>query len=163
MYNHAPQGYVCPYCLFVQGRPNDLVPLAASDIVARTGRLTAFIATRKWTNNPGHVLIIPNEHFENIFDLPASLAEEIQTLTQSIALAMKAEYRCDGITIRQQNEPAGDQHIWHYHLHVIPRYENDDFNNSRRVPFEASERAIFAEKLKSGLTIIQPALSLQTQ
>lgn len=52
---------------------------------------------------------------------------------------MKAEYHCDRITNRQHNEPAGDQHIWHYHLHVIPRYSGDDFYNSKRVPFEASE------------------------
>ena len=148
MYNHAPSEYICPYCLFVQGKENDQIPLEQTDIVFRTADLTAFIATRNWINNKGHVLIIPNEHFENIFDLPSALSEQLHTLTKNIALAMKAEYQCDGITIRQHNEPAGDQHIWHYHLHVIPRYKDDDFHNSQRAPFEASERVEYAQKLK---------------
>jgi histidine triad (HIT) family protein len=62
---------------------------------------------------------------------------------------MKAEYQCDGIMLRQQNEPAGDQSIWHYHLHVIPRYQNDDFYNSRKSPFEVDERADYAQRLRN--------------
>lgn len=148
MYNHAPPEYVCPYCLLVRGGENNQTPLKQTDIVFHTTDLTAFIATRKWPNNQGHVLIIPNEHFENIFDLPLVLSGQIHSLTRGVALAMKAEYQCDGITIRQHNEPAGDQHIWHYHLHVIPRYQNDDFHNTQRGPFEASDRAKYAQKLK---------------
>ena len=148
MYNHAPPEYACPYCSFVHGKENDQIPLEQTDIVFQTADLTAFIATRIWINNQGHVLIIPNEHFENIFDLPLALSEQFHSLTKNVALAMKAEYQCDGITIRQQNESAGDQHVWHYHLHVIPPYQNDDFQNSQRVPFEASERAEYAQKLK---------------
>jgi len=149
MYNHASPEYICPYCLLVQGKENNQILLKQTDIVFQTADSTAFIATRKWTNNQGHVLIIPNEHFENIFDLPLVLSQQIHSLTRDIALAMKAEYQCDGITIRQHNEPAGDQHIWHYHLHVIPRYQNDDFHNAQRVPFEANERAKYAQKLKN--------------
>ena len=155
MYNHAPPEYICPYCLFVQGKENNQIPLEQTDIVFQTADLTAFIATRKWNNNQGHVLIIPNEHFENIFDLPLMISEQILSLTKNVALAMKAEYHCDGITIRQNNEPAGDQHIWHYHLHVIPRYKDDDFHNSQRVLFEASERAEYAQKLKNCLNNFQ--------
>ncbi len=148
MYNHAPSEYACPYCLFVQGKGNDQIPLAKTDLVVQTTDLTAFIATRKWIHNQGHVLLIPNQHFENIFDLPSSLAKPFHALTRNIALAMKSEYRCDGITILQRNEPAGNQHVWHYHLHIIPRYNDDDFQNSTRVAFEASERAEYAYKLR---------------
>ncbi len=151
MYNHAPSEYICPYCSFVQGKENVQIPLAQTDIVFQSADLTAFIATRKWINNQGHVLIIPNQHFENIFDLPVTLAEQFHILTKKIALAMKADYKCDGITIRQHNEPAGDQHIWHYHLHVIPRYKDDEFHNSPRVLFDVSERAEYARKLKKWL------------
>lgn len=151
MYNHAPSGYICPYCLLVQGKENNQFPLVQNDIIFQSADLTAFIATRKWINNPGHVLVIPNEHFENIFDLPSKLAEQFHVLTKNIALAMKAEYRCDGITIRQHNEPAGDQHIWHYHLHIIPRFKDDGFHNSHRVAFEASERAKYAQMLINSL------------
>jgi histidine triad (HIT) family protein len=107
------------------------------------------MATRKYPNNQGHVLIIPNKHFENIYDLPVDISSKIHALSRDVALAMKSEYQCDGILLRQHNEPAGDQNIWHYHLHVIPRYQNDDFYNSRKSPFEVDERAEFSQKLKN--------------
>jgi histidine triad (HIT) family protein len=107
------------------------------------------MATRKYPNNQGHVLIIPNEHVENIYDLPLVLLSNIHALGKDIALAMKSEYHCDGVLICQHNEPAGDQNIWHYHLHVIPRYQNDSFHDAQKVPFEAAEREAYAQRLKS--------------
>ena len=147
MYNHAPLDYVCPFCLFVQGKESDQTQLKQNDIVFQTTDVTAFMATRRWLNNQGHVLIIPNEHFENIYDLPLSTSSKIYALSRNIALAMKSEYQCDGVMLRQHNEPAGDQNIWHYHLHVIPRYQNDDFYNTQKNPFAARERALYAQKL----------------
>ena len=149
MYNHAPPDYLCPFCLLVLGEESPASQLKQTDIVFQTADVTAFMATRKYPNNPGHVLIIPNEHLENIYDLSLDLATKIQALSRDIALAMKSEYQCDGILLRQHNEPAGDQNIWHYHLHVIPRYLNDDFHNAQKFPFEAAERAEYAQKLRS--------------
>ena len=147
MYNHAPLEYDCPFCLLVQGKESLQGQLKQTDIVFRTADVTAFMATRKYPNNQGHVLVIPNEHFENIYDLPLALSSKIHILSRDIALAMKAEYQCDGITLRQHNEPAGDQNIWHYHLHVIPRYQNDDFHCAQKTPVEVNERALYAQKL----------------
>lgn len=149
MYNHAPPEYICPFCLLVQGKESAQSQLIQTDIVLQTVDVTAFMATRKYPNNQGHVLIIPNEHFENIYDLPVALSSKIHSISRDIALAMKAEYQCDGILIRQHNEPAGDQNIWHYHLHVVPRYQNDDFHNAQKRPFEADERAEYAQRLRN--------------
>lgn len=149
MYNHAPPEYLCPFCLLIQGKESAESQLKQADIVFQSADVTAFMATRKYPDNQGHVLIVPNEHFENIYDLPLALASKVHSLSRDVALAMKAEYRCDGIMIRQHNEPAGDQNIWHYHLHVIPRYQNDDFHSAQKSPFEAGERARYARRLKN--------------
>lgn len=149
MYNHAPPEYICPFCLLIQGKENIQTELKQTDIVFQTADSTAFMATRKYPNNQGHVLVIPNEHFENIYDLPLALSAKIHLLGRDIALAMKAEYQCDGIMLRQHNEPAGDQNIWHYHLHIIPRYKNDDFHSAQKMPFEANDRAKYAQKLRN--------------
>lgn len=149
MYCHAPLEYICPFCLLVQNKENSQSQLKQTDIVFQNSAVTAFMATRKYPNNQGHVLIIPNEHFENIYDLPLDLSSKVHMLSREIALAMKSEYQCDGILIRQHNEPAGDQNIWHYHLHVIPRYQDDNFYSTQRVPFEADERAKYAQELRS--------------
>ena len=149
MYHHAPLDYICPFCLLVQGLESSESQLKPTDIVSQTPQATAFMATRKYPNNPGHVLVIPNKHFENMYDLPLDLSSKIHALSREIALAMKSEYLCDGILVRQHNEPAGDQHVWHYHLHVIPRYRDDNFYSTQKVPFEADDRARYAQKLRS--------------
>jgi len=136
----------------VQNIKCDHNQLQQSDIVHKNEAVTAFMATRRFPNNQGHVLLIPNQHFENIYDLPDEIGAQIHALTRKIALAMKTVYRCDGILIRQQNEPAGGQHIWHYHLHVIPRYANDDFDFSQKESFPTRERAIYAQMLRNGIT-----------
>ena len=151
MYNHAPPGYVCPFCLLVRRMENPDTQLKQTDIVFQTTEATAVMATRKWPNNPGHVLIIPNRHYENIYDLPVAAAVEIHLLSQRIAMVMKAEYCCDGITLQQSNEPAGDQRIWHYHLHVIARYNNDDFHHAQKESFSPDLRAEHAQKLRDWL------------
>lgn len=149
MYNHAPQEYRCPFCLLVQGKEELQNELKQTDIILQTAEITAFVATRKYPNNQGHVLIIPNEHFENIYDLPLALSSKIHALSRDIALAMKTEYQCDGILLRQHNEPAGDQNIWHYHLHVIPRYLHDGFHSTQKTAFEPHERVKYAQKLRN--------------
>ena len=53
---------------------------------------------------------------------------------------MKESYGCEGISLHQYNEPAGNQDVWHYHLHVIPRWPNDDlyanYKNEKFIPKE---------------------------
>lgn len=114
------------------------------------------MAARRFPNNQGHVLVIPNPHFENIYDLPVKFTSPIQELARAVAFAMKATYHCDGILIRQHNEPDGGQHIWHYHLHIIPRYENDDFYRGQKQAFPRSERAAYAQMLKNWIKENEP-------
>jgi histidine triad (HIT) family protein len=134
--------------MLIQNREHAGNLLKQTDIVLQSRDVTAFMATRKYPGNTGHVLIIPNEHFENIYDLPLNLSSKIHALSREIALAMKAEYSCDGIMLLQHNEPAGDQNIWHYHLHVIPRFQDDDFYNAQKIPFEVNERTLYAQNLR---------------
>jgi histidine triad (HIT) family protein len=149
MYTHAPLEYVCPFCLLAQGKESVQTQLKQTDIVFQSADVTAFMATKKYPNNQGHVLIIPTEHFENIYDLPLDISAKIHAVSRDVSLAMKSGYHCDGIMLRQHNEPAGDQNIWHYHLHVIPRYNNDDFHNAQKSSFDFEERAQYAQKLKN--------------
>jgi histidine triad (HIT) family protein len=133
----------------VQGIENEHNEVKQTDIVYQNTQVTAFIAIRKWTNNIGHVLVIPNSHFENIYNLPTDVAIEIHKAAKAVALTMKEVYACDGILLRQHNEPAGEQNIWHYHLHVIPRYDNDNLHLSQKQPFPINERIEYALKLKA--------------
>ncbi len=88
--------------------------------------MTASVSPRWWPNNPGNIIIVPNQHFEHIYDLPTRYAHCIQDTAKEVAIAFKEVYKCDGVSTRQHNEPAGGQDVWHYHLHVFPRYEGDN-------------------------------------
>ena len=147
MYNHSSEDYICPLCLFVQGIENEHNAIKPTDLIFQNETVTAFIGLRSWPNNPGHVLTIPNAHYENIYDLPLSVATEIHKTARAIALAMKGSYGCDGVMLIQRNEPAGGQRAWHYHVHIIPRYKNDHWDLTQRQPFPAAERAEYARKL----------------
>ena len=149
MYNHAPKDYICPFCLVVQGIENEHVWTKQDEIIYRDECITAFISAGCWPNNKGHVLVIPNEHYENVYDLPDDLAAKIHAFSRRAALALKEVYRCGGVSTRQHNEPCGNQDVWHYHLHVFPRYENDDLYRTSRERLPDEERKRYAKKLRA--------------
>lgn len=151
MYHHAPQNYACPFCLLIQGTRDPRVLSVQSDVIYHNSEVTAFIGSHQWPNNPGNVILVPNEHYENLYDLPLRYARPIQRTARYLALAMKIAYGCDGVSTRQHNEPAGNQDVWHYHLHVTPRYTNDNFYGTQRQLMEVDERARHAAILRKAL------------
>ena len=76
--------------------------------------------------NKGHALIIPKEHFDNIYSIDAETAAKIFTIATEVAKAQKAELNPDGLNILQNNGEAAGQTVFHFHMHLIPRYKNDN-------------------------------------
>jgi len=97
--------------------------------------------------------IVPNQHIENLYDIPDELLASVHAFSKKVAMALKETYNCDGVSVRQHNEPFGDQDVWHYHLHVFPRYEGDQLymSNDDRTMSAPEERLPFAEKLRDYL------------
>lgn len=155
MYNHAPENYNCPFCFLIAGIENEHVHTVQSDIVYHDDSVTAFVGSGQWKNNHGNTIIVPNAHFENIYDLPIRYAQDIHRLAKMLALTMKAVYSCDGVSTRQHNEPGGSQDVWHYHLHVTPRYRDDNYYATQREPMSINERAKHAETIRAHLATIQ--------
>lgn len=125
MYNHVPVNYVNPFTLLASGKPVPKYGDQNPYIFYQDDDITAFISSKQWPNNPGNALVIPNEVHENLYDIPDDLLAKIHIFSKRLAIAMKEVYGCDGTSVRQHNEPAGNQEVWHYHLHVFPRYHND--------------------------------------
>ncbi|WP_200216701.1 HIT family protein [Micromonospora coerulea] len=124
MHNHEPAGYDCPCCGIVVGRYNNLSSPAT--VVWRSSEAVAFISPRMWPANLGHVLVVPTEHHENLYDLPRAQGHAVFDLSQQIARAIRETYPgCTGTSTRQHNEPDGHQDVWHFHQHVFPRYNKD--------------------------------------
>jgi len=74
----------------------------------------------------GHALILVKEHKANIYELNEAQAAGIMPLAQKVAGALKEALKCDGINILQNNGETAGQTVNHYHLHLIPRYKEDD-------------------------------------
>ncbi len=147
-FSHNPHDYECPFCRIVSGGEKNNKGTKQRDIVYQNESVTAFIASKWWPNNKGHVLVVPNDHYENIYELPAEMAAEIHRAAQLISIGLKDTYNCDGISTRQHNEPAGNQDVWHYHLHVYPRYDGDDLYFTKGYFTEPDDRIDYAERLR---------------
>lgn len=76
----------------------------------------------------GHALIIPKEHFDNVYSMDADTASKIFTIATEVAKAQKAELNPDGLNIIQNNGEAAGQTVFHFHMHLVPRYINDTVN-----------------------------------
>lgn len=75
----------------------------------------------------GHALILPKEHYANIYELPEELAAKAMVLGKKLAAHMTEKLGCDGFNLVQNNGEVAGQTVFHFHLHLIPRYK--DGNN----------------------------------
>ena len=102
----------------------------------------------------GHVLVIPRAHADDIHSLdPADIAAVAQT-AQLMAGRVSGALGSDGVTITQANGAAAGQTVFHYHVHVIPRFDNDELviPNSEGAPAPRAVRLEVASKLRAALS-----------
>lgn len=89
----------------------------------------------------GHALILPKEHAANLFELPEETAGKAMILAKKMAARMKEKLNCDGFNVIQNNGEVAGQTVFHFHMHLIPRYENDG------QPIQMKSREAAAEEL----------------
>ncbi len=77
--------------------------------------------------NKGHVLVIPKDHFENVYTTPAELWCRVMLTVQKVAIAVKNAVSADGLNIIMNNESAAGQIVFHTHVHIVPRENEDGF------------------------------------
>lgn len=147
MRSHAPVDYDCPICKFLLGENNGYNH--PEDIVYRNELTTAFISPKWWRGNEGNVLVVPNTHHESLYNVPDQELSEVYKTAKKIAVAIRETYGCDGTSTRQHNEPAGDQDVWHFHVHVFPRFTGDRlYENNDRYFSEPAVRKPYADKIR---------------
>lgn len=73
----------------------------------------------------GHALIIPKEHYDNLYELEDTIAGALLVKAKQIATAMKDAFEADGLNLVQNNGTVAGQSVFHFHMHMIPRYEGD--------------------------------------
>jgi histidine triad (HIT) family protein len=104
------------------------------DIINRTGEaeilyenelVMAFLDIRPV--NYGHTLVIPKKHFSNFIELPADYLAELGRVTQMMSEAIQKGLKSEGFNVIINNGAAAGQTVYHFHYHIIPRF-NSDFN-----------------------------------
>lgn len=74
----------------------------------------------------GHILILTKEHFDNIFSIDEETAAHVFKVAAKLAKAIREALNCDGMNILQNNGEISGQSVFHFHMHIIPRYEGDN-------------------------------------
>lgn len=97
----------------------------------------------------GHVLILPKNHFDDIYSMDEETAAHIFKVAVKIAKAIEKSMKPDGLNIVQNNKEAAGQTVFHFHMHIIPRYKGDTVNINWK-PGEADNAEI--EELKKLIT-----------
>lgn len=102
-------------------------------------------------NNPGHTLVIPKDHFENIYGLPDEILCRMTMTAKKIALAIKNGLDADGINIGMNNEESAGQEIPHAHIHIIPRTHDDGLIHWPPKAYLPGEAEDIAKKIQFAL------------
>ncbi|MCD8336171.1 MAG: HIT family protein [Lachnospiraceae bacterium] len=76
----------------------------------------------------GHALVIPKKHAANLFELPDETAGKAIVAAKKVGAKLKEGLHADGLNLVQNNGAAAGQTVDHFHIHLIPRYENDTVN-----------------------------------
>lgn len=73
----------------------------------------------------GHALILPKDHYANIYEIPEEAAGNVMKLAKKMARIMTDKLHCDGFNLVQNNGELAGQTVFHFHMHLIPRYKED--------------------------------------
>jgi histidine triad (HIT) family protein len=106
----------CLFCKIVAGE----LPAQRIDEDEHT---IAFMDLNPWTR--GHALVIPRAHSPNLYEIPDDDLARTAAAAKRLARRMKERLGCDGINLINSCEPAAWQTVFHFHIHVIPRYDDD--------------------------------------
>lgn len=114
-------------------------------------QVIAQISLHQKSGNHGHVLVVPKKHTPDIYELSEELDAPLMSALRLLSCAIKKAFSADGIHIRQNNEEAAGQDVFHLHFHVIPRYGEDAFEAKPYEKLDLQTRKEIAEKLKSAI------------
>jgi histidine triad (HIT) family protein len=137
-------GGSCVFCAIVAGE-------APAERVTETGRALAFVNANP--AGPGHMLVIPKIHAVDIWDVSREDGLAVWELVREMAALARRAYEPDGLNLFQANRAAGWQSVFHFHVHVVPRWEGDGLvPNWERLEGDPFEVAAMGARLRAALS-----------
>jgi histidine triad (HIT) family protein len=101
--------------------------------------------------NPGHTLIIPKEHYMNIFETPEEVLTKMMQTIKKVAHGISAGLGITDMNIGMNNGAISGQTVFHSHIHLMPRHEGDGYTLWHGQPYHNGEAETTAEKIKNAL------------
>lgn len=120
-----------------------------ADIVYEDAHTLAFLDTTPVTS--GHAIVVPKKFARNLFDADDEILGSVMHTVQKISWALRGTLGAEGVNIHINNEPVAGQIVFHFHIHVIPRYTGDGLQHWHGKPAEPAESAEIAEKIRQAL------------
>ncbi|SEO89447.1 HIT family protein [Aquisalimonas asiatica] len=132
----------CIFCKIVAGE----IPAA---IVGQTDHVVAFMDA--FPSSRGHTLVIPKAHHANLLEMPTDLLQTFIASVQDVAQAIQAAIQPHGIALTQFNGEAAGQTVFHYHQHIIPRWEGQDRRSHGKDQADPEELKAVAAEIRAKL------------
>ena len=101
--------------------------------------------------NKGHILVVPKEHYNNIFDAPDDVMCALIKTSKKMALVVKQALNARGVNVYMNNESGAGQVVFHTHIHIIPRFERDGLKLWSGSPYKEGEAEEIMKKILNDL------------
>jgi len=109
----------CVFCKII----NREIP---ANIIYENGKVLAFLDINPI--NRGHTLIVPKKHYGDVYDITEDYLKEVAVAAKKISRAIKRGLGAEGINILHASGEAAQQSVFHFHIHLVPRYKDDGLN-----------------------------------
>lgn len=130
----------CLFCKIVAGE-------LPAEKVEETEATVSFMDINPWTR--GHALVVPRRHSRNLYEIEEDDLNQVMAAAKRLALRARDRLRADGVNLINSADPAAWQTVFHFHVHVIPRYEDDTLQlPGRPLEVEDGELARVAAELR---------------
>ena len=132
----------CIFCKII----NREIP---ANIVYENDRVLAFLDINPI--NRGHTLIVPKKHYGNVYDITEDYLKDVAVAAKKISSAIKSGLRAEGVNILHASGEAAQQSVFHFHLHVVPRFREDGLNTWPRSEYKEEDLEIVAKEIRSAI------------
>jgi histidine triad (HIT) family protein len=134
----------CPFCKIASGKAEGSIIYEDDTILAFMDLIPARV---------GHALVIPREHYENIYEIPEEVLAKVAIAVKRVSVALKKTFGMEGVKIIQLNGRTAGQVVFHIHFHVIPIVSSSgvEIGHFGRVKTRRSELDKTAQKIRENL------------
>jgi len=132
----------CVFCKIINGE----IP---ANIVYENGKVLAFLDINPI--NRGHTLIVSKKHYENISEITEDCLRDVVVVAKKIAGAMEIGLGAEGINILHASGKAAQQSVFHFHIHLVPRYRDDGLNTWPKSKYKEEDFKEVTEEIKKAI------------